>query len=179
MAKADGEGRSRSLLSLTGLAISVIAGIVGLLFLLQPDLKPCLGDAEAEFTGAPVFPRVGFRDYLVRNGKTFEEARREPDLEGAEIRFSFRTSGLRGDDLPLTYSLLTVDKEGTLGRVVDGQDRSLAMTVHPENCTQTGGKDLFLTIPAPNRRYVVVLEIYRDKRRQERLALVQSEPFRG
>jgi hypothetical protein len=174
-----GDGRSRRLLSLGGLVISLIAGALGLLFVLDPGLKPCLGDAEAEFTGAPVFPHVRFREYLVRNGKSYETARKEPDVTGAEIRFSFRTSGVRGENLPVTYSLLTIDRNGTLGAVVDGQDRSLAMTIRPRRCTQTGGTDLFVPVPHAAKRYRVVLELYRDTSRDERLALTQSDPFGG
>jgi hypothetical protein len=174
---AGGDGRPRRMLSLGGLVVSVIAGVLGLLFVLDPGLKPCLGDAEAEFTGAPVFPHVRFRDYLVRSGKSYEAARKEPDITGAEIRVSFRTNGVRGEELPVTYSLLTIDRNGTLGSVVAGQDRSLAMTVRPQNCTQTGGKDLFVPVPRSGRRYRVVLELYRDKSLDERLALTQSEPF--
>lgn len=175
----EGKGRGKRLLALGGSIIGVIASALGLLFLLQPGLKPCLGDIEAEFTGAPIFPRVGFREHLVRSGMSFEEARQEPAIVGAEIRFSFRTSGLRGHDLPVTYSLISVEKDGTLGAVAPDQDRALAMTVRPDECTETGGKDLFLTIPQRGRRYLVVLELYRDKERQERLALLQSESFRG
>lgn len=38
---------------------------------------------------------------------------------------------------------------------------------------------MFLTITRPGRRYMVVLELHRDERMQHRLALLQSEPFRG
>jgi hypothetical protein len=181
MAKEAGEGKGSTtrILSFAGLIISLIAGTLGLLFTLKPEWKPCLGDTDASFTGAPAFPRVAFRDHLVRTGSSREEAAQEPNLIGAEIRFSYRTSGFRGENLPLTWSLLSVGRDGTLGAVARGQDRALAMTVSPRSCSSTGGKDLFIEIPQPGRHYQVVLELYRDRNLRDRVALTQTDVFRG
>ena len=53
------------------------------------------------------------------------------------------------------------------------------MTFSPEACTEDGGKDVFMQIPEPGKRYSVVLELYRDKALKERIALTESGPFRG
>jgi hypothetical protein len=172
-------GRARRWLATGGVLVSVLAAAVGLLFTLEPGLKPCLGDTRAEFTGAPVFPHVRFRDHLVRTGARRDEAAKEPNLVGAEIRFSFATTGLRDEELTVTWSLVAVERDGTLGPVVAGQDRALAMTVVPDACSQAGGKDLFVQIPDPRQRYRVVLELYRTPQLRDRLALMETDPFRG
>jgi hypothetical protein len=166
-------------LTVGGLLVSLIAGTVALLFTLEPKLKPCLGDEDALFTGTPVFPRANFREHLIRTGVSREAAAREPNLLGAEIRFSYRTTGLRGAELAVTWSMLRIERDGTLGAVVRGQDRALAMTIKPGACSETGGNDLFVEIPKARKRYRVVLELYRDRRLTDRLALSQTVVFRG
>lgn len=172
-------GRIARLLGTVAVLVTVLGGGTSLLFSLRPGLKPCLGDTDASFTGAPVFPRVLFRDHLVRTGVAREEAAEEPNLVGAEVRFSYRTSGFRGKRLPITWSLVRIERDGTLGAVVRGQDRALATTVTPDACAQGGGKDLFMQIPAPGRRYRVVLELYRNEHLNDRVALTETEIFRG
>jgi hypothetical protein len=53
------------------------------------------------------------------------------------------------------------------------------MAVSPESCSETGGKDLFVQIPVPGKRYRVVLELYRGDSLADRLALTETDPFRG
>lgn len=162
-----------------GLVVTILGGGAGLLFSVRPSLRPCLGGSDAEFTGAPVFPHVLFRDHLVRQGVPREEAAKEPNVLGAEIRFSYRTDSFRGAQLPLTWSLVTIERDGTLGAVVRGQDRALAVTVTPDSCSESGGKDLFVPIDDPEKRYRVVLELYRNQRLDDRIALTETAIFRG
>lgn len=178
-AAAGRTGRVAKLLGTAAVLVTMLAGGTSLLFALRPGLKPCLGDTDAAFTGAPVFPRVLFRDHLVRTGVSREEAAEEPNLVGAEVRFSYRTSGFRGKRLPITWSLVTIERDGTLGAVVRGQDRALATTVTPDACSEGGGKDLFVQIPAPRKRYRVVLELYRNQHLNDRVALTETDIFRG
>ena len=159
--------------------ISLAAGAIGLLFTIAPQLKPCLGDSSAVFTGAPVFPHVGFRDHLIRSGISKQRVAKELNVLGAEVRVSYRTSGFRGGNLAVTWSLIAIERDGTLGAVVPGQDRALATTVTPETCSEVGGKDLFVQIPNPRARYRVVLELYRDRSLRDRLTLTETPPFRG
>jgi hypothetical protein len=164
----DGQESSRRItrvLSTIAVLVTVVAGAVGLTFTLRPSLRPCLGDSEASFTGAPVFPRVQFHDHLIRTGVPREVVRKEPNLSGAQ--------------LPVTWSLVRIERDGTLGAVVRGQDRALAMTVTPDACSESGGHDLFVQIPAPGERYRVVLELYRTVRLEDRLALAETPIFHG
>jgi len=165
-------------LAIAGAVIATVTGGLGLLFTLQPGLKPCIGDESVVFTGAPVFPG-GFREHLIRTGVSREEAASEPDVQGAEVRFSYRTSSLKGDHLRITWSLIPIERDGTFGRVIAGQDRAVAMEVEPATCSEGGGNDLFVTTPGDRKRYRVVLELYRGSDFTNRLAFTITEPFRG
>jgi hypothetical protein len=159
--------------------VPLVAAIVALAFKLRPSLEPCVGAADAEFTGVPVFPHVRFRDHLFRSGASRADILGEPNILGAEVRFSYKTDDLRGAKLPITWSLVSIEKDGTLGAVVRGQDRALAMLVTPDSCSDTGGKDLFVPIPDKRKRYRVVLELYRERNLQDRLALEETTIFSG
>jgi hypothetical protein len=74
--------------------IPLLAATLALVFRVRPSLKPCVGASGAEFTGAPVFPRVRFRDHLFRSGASRAELRGEPNILGAEVRFSYKTARL-------------------------------------------------------------------------------------
>ncbi len=95
------------------------------------------------------------------------------------MRFSYREDNLRGAHLPLYYSLVTVGADGTIDGVVQGEDENLAYTVTPDGCSETGGKDLFIPTPRTSQRYRVVLELYRDQSRANRLALLETPIFRS
>ena len=173
-----GDGRTKRVLATAAVLISVAVGAVTLVFALKPDLTPCLGQSSAEFTGAPVFPHVRFRDFLMRSGRTREQVAGELNLLGAEIRFSYQTSGLRGVTLTVSWSLLAVERGGTVGAVLRKRDRLPAMTVTPESCSESGGHDLFIDYPpGPHKRYRVVLELYRGDTFTDRLALAETKPF--
>ena len=168
----------RPLKALAVIVPILVAGL-GLVYTVRPSLKPCVGASQAEFTGVPVFPHVRFRDHLFRSGATRAEIEQEPNIVGAEVRFSYRTDDLRGAKLPITWSLVSIERDGTLGAVVGGQDRALAMLVTPDSCSETGGKDLFVPIPDPKKRYRVVLELYREQQLRDRLALEETPIFSG
>jgi hypothetical protein len=119
------------------------------------------------------------QQYLYIEGRPFDEIRRAPNDLGAEIRFSYKVSGFRGAKLPLTYSLVTVGRDGTVDAVVPGFDRKLDRVISPDGCSESGGKDLFVPIPAPRQRYRVVLELFRDPRYDDRVALVETATFHG
>jgi hypothetical protein len=176
---SDGGGRTKRVLTAAAVLIGAAATLVGLVFTLRPDLRPCLGETSAAFTGAPVFPQVRFRDHLIRTGVRKERVAKEPNVLGAEVRFSYRATGLRDRELTITWSLIAIERDETVGAVVPGQDRALAMAVSPESCSETGGKDLFVQIPVPGKRYRVVLELYRGDSLVDRLALTETDPFRG
>ena len=159
--------------------IPLIAATLALVFTVRPSLKPCVGASGAEFTGVPVFPHVRFRDHLFRSGASRAEILSEPNILGAEVRFSYKTDDLRGAKLPIRWTLLSVEKDGTLGAVDRTQDRALARLVTPDRCSETGGQDIFVQIPDRRKRYRVVLEMYRSTDPEDRLALADTPIFSG
>ena len=162
------------------ISLATIVGLsVTLAYRVRPSLKPCLGASSAEFTGTPVFPHVHFRDHLFRTGKSRAEVLSEPDIVGAEVRFSYKVDDLRGEKLPIRWTLVSVEKDGTIGAVDRSQDRAIAKLVTPDACSETGGQDLFVQIPDPKKRYRVVLELYRSRNLEERLALAETPVFSG
>ena len=172
------KGRGQRVLATTGVVITVLAGATGLLFTIDADLKPCIGADKAEFTGAPVFPGTSSFDFQ-KNGPdppTDEELKTETDTRGAEVRLTFSTSGLRGQDLQFRSSLVAIKADGTLGAVDPDYNRVLGETVSPDACDEVVGRDFFVPIAHPKRRYRVVIELYRTDR-NERLALTQTAIF--
>jgi hypothetical protein len=164
-----------AILKAAGLVISVIAGAATLLFTLNPDLKPCLGGYEAQFTGAPVFPRANYKAYLKRQGKSTKTIAYAAAKRGAEIRMSFRVSGLRGNKLTFRSSLVSIKTDGTLGAVDPHWDSERGRSITPQTCSEAVGRDLFVEVARRRpSRYRVVLELYRGN---ERLSLTQTAVF--
>ena len=170
-----------SIVKALAVIVPVVAGILALAFTIRPSLKPCVGASDAAFTGTPVFPHVRFWDHLYRTGMSRPQIKKsgDPNILGAEVRFSYKTDDLRGAELPIIWSLVSIEKDGTLGAVVPSEDRAIAMVVTPDSCSETGGKDLFVAIPDKRKRYRVVLELYRERSRQDRLALEETPIFSG
>lgn len=178
MAGGGGDGLLLKVLGALVALITIAGGGLTLLFHVRPALQPCIGGASATFTGAPVFPRMPYREHLFHEGTSKELISKEPNIIGAEIRFSYRVSNLKGAELPLVWTLVTV-AHGEVTGIVLSQDRALARLVTPNTCTETGGKDLFVFIPDPKKQYRVVLELYRNKARNDRLALFETPTFHG
>ncbi|HEV7807159.1 MAG TPA: hypothetical protein VGO80_15160 [Solirubrobacteraceae bacterium] len=176
----DKKGVTARTLGAVGVAITVVAGATALLFEFQPDLKPCIGGHEAHFTGAPVFPGADYKDYL-RNKPdrgSDSEIEDEPDQQGAEVRLSYSAKGLRHKTLKLTYSLVSIRPDDTLGPVDPDRDRLPGPTVSPDTCDEVVGRDIFTPVDHGRKRYRVVLELFREgSQGDERLALTQTAIF--
>src|SRR6185436_13212700 len=113
------------LLKLLGVAVALVTlvgGGVALLFQLRPGLQPCIGGASAEFTGAPVFPQ-SLHEILFSEDKTKLEIARQPDLGGAEVRFTYRAENLKDARLRLYSSLVTIGSRGEVSGVVPEENR--------------------------------------------------------
>jgi hypothetical protein len=91
----------------------------------------------------------------------------------------YRLSGLRGKELTVTSTLVSVRKDGSLGSVVRKEDRVEAAIFQSADCSETGGNDVFVTYVTPNVRYRVILELYRDPELKDRIALTQTDVFVG
>jgi hypothetical protein len=184
---ADGEGRGGEgngglLLKLLGAAVALVTlvgGGVTLLFQLRPDLQPCIGGSSAEFTGAPVFPQ-SVRDFLLSENKSKQDVASVPsDLDGVEIRFSYRADNLKDSHLRFYSSLVTVGHGGEVNGVVTSENRQLQLSITPNTCSQSSGKDAFVLIPDHTKRYRLVLELYKGATFDNRLALYETPTFQG
>jgi hypothetical protein len=169
------------LLKLLGAAVALVTlvgGGLGLLFQLRPDLQPCVGGASAEFTGAPVFPQP-LHDYLFSQNESREDIARQPNLDGVEVRFSYRVENLKDAHLQLYSSLVSVGRGGEVSGVVSDENRQLQRRIHPSTCKTSGGKDVWVPIPEHGKRYRLVLELYRGATFEDRVALFETPTFHG
>ena len=179
---ADGEGKGGLLLKLLGAGVALVTlagGSIALLFQLRPDLQPCIGGANAEFTGAPVFPQ-SFRDFQLSENRSKQEVAHVPaDLDGVEVRFSYRADNLKNEHLRFYSSLVTVGRSGEVNGVVSAENRELQLSINPNTCAQSSGKDAFVLIPDHKKRYRLVLELYKGTTFDNRLALYETPTFQG
>lgn len=163
-----------------GVVATTVGAIAGLIAIFFPQVRPpCIGSSKASFQNAPVFPGVRFREHLLRQGMSPADAAKEQNLVGAEVRFTFTTDGFRKKDLPVTYSLFPVAADGSLGPVVQTQDRAFGVTIRPEDCSDQGSYDLWVPVPERGKRYRILLELYRDKELHNRIDLYETEIFHG
>jgi len=178
---AEDEGKDGALLKLLGAAVALVTlvgGGLALLFQLRPGLQPCVGGASAEFTGAPVFPQR-YHDFLYSQDVSQQDIARQPDLNGVEVRFSYRAENLKKTHLQLYSSLVTVARDGEVSGVVSEENRVIQRRIYPSTCTKTGGRDVFVPILDPGKRYRVVLELYKGTTFDDRVALYETRTFRG
>jgi hypothetical protein len=173
----SGGGRALGTLKVVAIIVPVVVALVGLAFTVRPSLRPCIGESNAAFTGAPVFPRVSYAKYLRRQDLPPEPGAQS--IIGAEVRFSLRVDGFRGEELRVYYTLVRVEPDGTTGPVDPTQDRAVELVVTPDSCSSIDGKDIFVLIPKRGVRYRAVLELYRGSTLNRRLALAQTAVFRG
>ena len=121
-----------------GAVAGAIAGILGLVFIFQPDLKPCSGTTTARFADV--------------------EATRTGPLE-AEVSYTVMTNGYRGEELRVVWSLLRQNRGGSFAPV-PGFAKLEGAVLEPESCNaDAGGSD----IPVPvveGGTYRVVLELF-------------------
>jgi len=174
----SGDGMLLKLLGVAVALVTLVGGGVTLLFQLRPGLQPCIGGANAEFTGAPVFPQ-SLHEFLFSEDKTKLEISRQPDLDGAEVRFTYRAENLKDARLRLYSSLVTIGGRGEVSGVVPEENRVLQLPIRPDTCTQSGGKSVFVPIPEHGKRYRLVLELYRGSTFDDRVALYETPTFHG
>ena len=167
-------------LAALGAIITVVGGVAALVFLAKPGWRPCVGSAHASFAAAPVIPNASYREHLVREGTPYKVALAEPDLTGAEVRFTFESDGYKGKPLAVTTSLLEVGESGDVIRVVRGKDRQLAKRITPSRCSERAGEDTFILLPrGRSRRYRVLLELFDGEPPEQRVDLIETAVFRS
>jgi hypothetical protein len=169
-----------AILTATGVIIAAAGGGVALLFQFEPNFAPCIGGANATFTGAPVYPHFLRRVFLEQfQHASSAQAKMLPNEIGAAVLYTFKADNLRGDDLVVDYTLVRVDKQGTITGVVPGEVVAEAQKFSANSCSETFGQQLFVQTPGQGR-YRIVLDLYPlTNRVSGRLALYESPPFEG
>lgn len=162
--------------------VTLIGGMVTLLFQVDPTLEPCIGGAGATFSNMEVVPDYSYTEFIrdVRQGIDNDEVPPNlPQSTGAEVRYNYSTSNLSGNDLRLYLTLLEVKPNGDVaippgfapGAGVldvenlhgpDGLRGDPHPVVTPTRCSQeSSGLDYIPLPPArPVHRYEIVLEFY-------------------
>ena len=121
-----------------GALAGAIGAVLGLVFVFQPELKPCSGTTTARFADV--------------------QSTRTGPLE-AEVSYTVETNGYRGEELRVVWSLLRQDRGGSFAPV-PGFAKLEGAVLEPESCNaDAGGSD----IPVPvveGGAYRVVLELF-------------------
>ena len=119
-----------------GATATAVGGVVGLIFVFAPGLRPCIGDTTADFEPLAV--------------------RKVGPLE-ARVSYTIDTHGYQGKELRVMWSLLRSDASGSWRPVVEALP---AETIEPSSCTaDKGGNDLDIAVERKGD-YQVVLELF-------------------
>jgi hypothetical protein len=173
-------GRFGRSVATVGAVLALAATGIGVLFKVDPRIAPCLGGRNASFTGAPVFPHYGYQQFLQDRGRT--DTRGYPNIQGAEVRYSYRVDDLRGQRLVLRVTLVSVNRDGSIRGVdtnaIDKNDLFVEDSFVPDQCSQAGGGTFFAHMPIDARgRYEIVLELFIGMSLDQRVALGQTPQF--
>jgi hypothetical protein len=163
-------------LALAGTIVALVSGVVGILFVLKPDLKPS-GKAPkqaATLSRLSVEPSAPFREYLARidlSATPYKE--RELGRRGALIRFRVAITGFEGKRLILKWELFN----RASGEQIN---ESKATSIRPT--TETNEAIWYFWVPLPRRpgRFYAVVELSQQKKSHLLgLDTLETEPFRG
>jgi hypothetical protein len=173
--RAAGGGAPKALAGL----VAFLVAATGLLFAVDPSASPCLSATDAAFTGAPVFPGTTYVQYIKDLGYAPTSAERHYG-SGYEVRYSIHTEGLRGDSLYLYTTLVKINRDGTIERVIPDQDLKPRVEDTPNECGWTEGSAFLVqTRLQRNGRYRFVLELYEGRAFRTRVALTETPTFDG
>lgn len=164
------------MLTLTGTIVALVSGILGLLFLLKPDLKPS-GKAPKE---AATLSLMGFepsapqREYLARLGmSTRPYSQRDLARRGALFTVRVAITGFEGKQLVLRSELFA----RASGKQID---ESKARKITPTNDTVEAIQYLWIPLPSRRGKYYAVVELDQQKKTYLlSLDTKQTEPFPG
>jgi hypothetical protein len=163
-------------LALAGTIVALVSGLLGLLFLLKPDLKPS-GKAPKR---AATLSLVGFessapqREYLARlDEPTRPYSERDLARRGALLTVRVAITGYEGEHLILRSELFA----RASGKQIE---ESKARKITPTN--ETVEAIQYLWVPLPNRRgkFYAVAELDQQKKTYLlSLDTQQTKPFSG
>jgi hypothetical protein len=165
-----------ALLALAGTIIGLVSGIVGLVFLFNPDLKPS-GEAAkqaATLSQLRLRPNVSFREYLARADlPTMGYTDAQLARRGALLRFRVQITGFENERLTLKWELF----DAASG---DEIDESQATTITPTTETNEANWPFWVPLPRRAGKVYAVVELKQQKK-DYLLALddLETDPFPG
>ena len=134
-----------------------IAAILGVVFLLWPNIKPGPDPAEgsADFTKPTLERPVTFGQYLDRVDLT-RDPYSQADLarEGVLAGFGLTIKGYKGKDLPLRWFVLDTGTH----EIVDQQNKKLLL--HPDRDTARLTRSVWIAKPQGGGPFKIVFELY-------------------
>jgi hypothetical protein len=153
-----------------------VSGIVGLVFLFDPDLKPS-GEAAkqaATLSHLRMKPNASYREYLARvDLPTTAYTNAQLARRGALLRFRVQITGFEGERLILKWELFDAARG-------DQINESKATTIRPT--TETNEATWHFWVPLPRRAgsFYAVVELKQQKK-DSLLALdtLETDPFPG
>jgi hypothetical protein len=138
--------------------VSTLVGVVGLLFVLAPSLKPEPPPLrkEAFFTGIEVERNVTRAQYLQRLDRGVGSyVPKELREAGVLVRFNVVMTGHKGDDLPLRWALYDARNGGQI-------HKDKATTLSPEAETDQASWQVWTPLPERGGSYYVLLELFEE-----------------
>ena len=173
------EGRTMTLVKQAAAVVGLVSAVVGLLFLLVPQLRP--DDSPAT---APPAEQSGRLFGLVLDADTTQgqyfDRTDQPKLgftpeqlalRGAFVRFQVEIVGYRGKEVPLQRELVDARTGDEIGQLS-------ADTIVPTADKVVSPWHDWVALRPGKGRYVLVVKLL-DEQRVRSLACVQSEPFGG
>jgi hypothetical protein len=155
----DAEKRSlSSLLAHTATVVGVMSGVVGLVFLLRPELQPEPPARERSATLAllDVQPRLTRRQYMQRVDLApadFDFTSEQLGERGAFVEYRYTLVGYKGKELPVKHELI----DATSG---DQVAEAEMFHIEPLANEDTGEWHAFVPLPRRNGRFFVLLRLF-------------------
>jgi hypothetical protein len=155
---ATGKRSLSTVLAQAATVVGVLSGVVGLMFLLRPDLQPQPSSPKRSATLAllDLQPRLTRRQYMQRthlsaagSGLTPEQL----DERGAVIEYRYAVIGYKGKELPVKHQLI----DETSGDLVSEAEMYL---IEPLVDEDTGAWHAFVPLPRRSGRFFVLLQLF-------------------
>ena len=173
--EAHGESRTSGYLKQAGVIVGLISGVVGLLFLLFPGLRPeapgAGRDQSASLSGLSLVApstKGQYLDYSDQKKDGFTE--KQLDQPGAMASFRLTVTGYKGKELTLQRQLIDAGSGDVIGETRD-------FTVQPGDVLKDRPFWDWVALRPGHSTYVMVFKLFAD---QDPLAVEckQTEPFR-
>lgn len=152
--------------------VGLITGVVTLLFLFFPGLKPMHVDVgTAAITDVKVHQPLTFRRYLQEIEKPEGSMSREfLNRPGVLVSFHYQLDGFGGRQIPLRWELNNA-------KTNDLVDQDQAVSIIPS--TNTEGRDWYVWVPQPKPqgRYYITVTLYQPEKQLVPLKHFDTKPF--